>query len=38
MVLDNLSRANVQKNVTWLRERFGDSLALTVGDVRDAAR
>ena len=36
VVLDNLSRANVQKNVSWLRERFGDSLALTVGDVRDA--
>ena len=37
VVLDNLSRGNVQKNIAWLRERFGDRLNLTVGDVRDAA-
>ena len=39
VVLDNLSRANVQKNVTWLRERFGEAsgkFGLTVADVRDA--
>jgi CDP-paratose 2-epimerase len=36
-ILDNLSRAGVEKNVAWLRENHGKSFELVVGDVRDAA-
>ncbi|MDB5212936.1 MAG: NAD-dependent epimerase/dehydratase [Myxococcaceae bacterium] len=35
-ILDNLSRAGVDRNLTWLRENHGDDFELVVGDVRDA--
>ncbi len=35
---DNLSRRGAERNVAWLRERFGEhAFRLVVGDVRDAA-
>ena len=37
VVLDNLSRPNVQRNAAWLRQRFGARSELVVGDVRDEA-
>jgi CDP-paratose 2-epimerase len=36
IVFDNLSRAGVELNLTWLRERHGALLRVEVGDVRDA--
>jgi CDP-paratose 2-epimerase len=35
IVLDNLSRPNVARNVAWLRERFGNRFELRVADVLD---
>jgi CDP-paratose 2-epimerase len=35
LLLDNLSRPNVYRNVAWLRQRFGTKGELLVGDVRD---
>lgn len=35
VVLDDLSRQHVERNVRWLRERHGDRVTLHVGDVRD---
>lgn len=35
ILLDNLSRPNVPRNVAWLRHRFGAKGELVVGDVRD---
>jgi CDP-paratose 2-epimerase len=35
IVLDDLSRPNVEQNLVWLRERFGARAELVVGDVRD---
>jgi len=37
LLLDNLSRPNVQRNAAWLRQRFGSQGELRVGDVRDEA-
>jgi CDP-paratose 2-epimerase len=37
VLLDNLSRPNVQRNAAWLRQRFGAKSELRVGDVRDDA-
>jgi CDP-paratose 2-epimerase len=37
VLLDNLSRPNVQRNAAWLRQRFGGRAELRVGDVRDGA-
>jgi CDP-paratose 2-epimerase len=37
ILLDNLSRPNVQRNAAWLRQRFGARCELRLGDVRDAA-
>jgi CDP-paratose 2-epimerase len=37
-IYDNLSRAGAPRNLTWLKEKFGEAaFRLTVGDVRDAA-
>jgi CDP-paratose 2-epimerase len=36
IVFDNLSRAGVEQNVKWLRDRHGARLRVVVGDVRDA--
>jgi CDP-paratose 2-epimerase len=36
-IYDNLSRSGTERNLTWLREKFGNgAFLLTVGDVRDA--
>ncbi|WP_149193224.1 NAD-dependent epimerase/dehydratase family protein [Luteimonas suaedae] len=35
LVFDNLSRAGVERNLCWLRERYGDRLQAEVADVRD---
>jgi CDP-paratose 2-epimerase len=37
LLLDNLSRPNVQRNAAWLRQRFSGKSELRVGDVRDDA-
>ncbi|MDB5472950.1 MAG: NAD-dependent epimerase/dehydratase family protein [Devosia sp.] len=37
MVLDNLSRAGVQQNLSWLQSRHGDRVQVAIADVRDAA-
>jgi CDP-paratose 2-epimerase len=36
-VLDDLSRAGVERNLAWLAEEAGDGLEVIVGDVADAA-
>jgi CDP-paratose 2-epimerase len=36
ILYDNLSRAGVQRNVTWLRELHGERVEVVIGDVRDA--
>lgn len=35
VVLDNLSRPGVERNIRWLREIHGDRVRLELGDVRD---
>lgn len=35
VLLDNLSRPGVERNVAWLRRQYGDLVALVPGDVRD---
>jgi CDP-paratose 2-epimerase len=35
-VLDNLSRAGVERNLDWLKREAGDRLTVLVADVRDA--
>ncbi len=35
VILDNLSRAGVQHNIRWLRDRHGSRLEMAPGDVRD---
>jgi CDP-paratose 2-epimerase len=37
VVFDNLSRPGVDRNLVWLRERYGDRVRLELGDIRDAA-
>jgi CDP-paratose 2-epimerase len=37
LVLDDLSRAGVGRNLAWLRERHGDRIEAAIADVRDAA-
>ena len=37
LVLDNLSRPGVERNLEWLRDAHGDQLSVMVDDVRDAA-
>jgi CDP-paratose 2-epimerase len=37
VLLDNLSRPNVQRNAAWLRQRFGTKSELRIADVRDDA-
>jgi CDP-paratose 2-epimerase len=37
VLLDNLSRAGVERNVEWLRATYGDRVRLENADVRDAA-
>jgi len=36
-VLDDLSRAGVERNLRWLQREHGNRLRVEVGDVRDAA-
>jgi CDP-paratose 2-epimerase len=35
VILDNLSRPGVERNVRWLRETHGDVVSVLVADVRD---
>jgi len=35
-ILDDLSRAGVEANLDWLRQRHGSTIAFVRGDVRDA--
>jgi len=37
VLFDNFSRAGVQRNADWLRERYGSLVEVQIGDVRDAA-
>jgi CDP-paratose 2-epimerase len=37
IVLDNLSRPEVERNLSWLRARHGDRVEVVVDDVRHAA-
>jgi CDP-paratose 2-epimerase len=37
LLLDNLSRPNVYRNVAWLRQKFGARSELCVGDVREGS-
>jgi CDP-paratose 2-epimerase len=37
LIFDNLSRAGVDENLRWLRERHGDALEVMIEDVRDRA-
>ncbi|MBB1600448.1 NAD-dependent epimerase/dehydratase family protein [Variovorax sp. UMC13] len=37
LILDNLSRSGVERNLEWLRDAHGDRLTVMVEDVRDAA-
>jgi CDP-paratose 2-epimerase len=37
LILDNLARASVARNVDWLRRTHGDRVEIRVADVRDAA-
>ena len=35
MVFDNLSRAGVQNNLFWLKEKYPDNLQIMIADIRD---
>jgi CDP-paratose 2-epimerase len=35
LILDNLSRAGVERNLRWLREQYPDRLQVEIADVRD---
>jgi CDP-paratose 2-epimerase len=37
IILDNLSRAGVEKNLQWLRDVHGDAVEIAVEDIRDRA-
>jgi len=37
LVFDNLSRAGVEKNLAWLKEKHPDNLQVLIGDIRDRA-
>lgn len=36
LIFDNLSRAHVRDNLSWLQQQHGERLAVRIGDVRDA--
>jgi len=36
LILDNLSRPGVERNLAWLRDTHPDGLQVTIADVRDA--
>jgi len=35
IVFDNLSRAGVENNLSWLKEKHGDNLQVMIADIRD---
>ena len=37
LVYDNLSRQGVGRNLSWLREKHGDSLEVRIADIRDSS-
>src|SRR5258708_12204078 len=38
LVFDNLSRDGAQENVTWLKQRHGDRIAVEAADIRDVEK
>jgi CDP-paratose 2-epimerase len=36
LIFDNLTRANVERNLAWLQQRHRDRITVRIGDVRDA--
>jgi len=38
MVFDNMSRDGAQENVTWLKQRHGDRIAVEAADIRDVEK
>lgn len=38
LIYDNLSRAGVEQNLTWLRNRYGNQLLIDIADVRNPYR
>jgi CDP-paratose 2-epimerase len=36
LILDNLNREHVERNLAWLKDSFGDRIRVKVADVRDA--
>jgi CDP-paratose 2-epimerase len=36
LILDNLTRDHVERNLAWLKDNFGDRVQVKVADVRDA--
>lgn len=38
LIYDNLTRAGVERNLTWLKQRHGDRISVEIADIRDAAR
>jgi CDP-paratose 2-epimerase len=36
LIFDNLTRANVARNLAWLQQRHGDRIAVRIADVRNA--
>src|SRR6266436_6963434 len=38
LVFDNMSRDGAQENVTWLKQRYGDRIAVEAADIRDTEK
>ncbi|WP_284735598.1 SDR family NAD(P)-dependent oxidoreductase [Dongia deserti] len=38
LIYDNLSRAGVERNLKWLKQRHGDRISVDVADIRDNER
>jgi CDP-paratose 2-epimerase len=38
LVFDNMSRDGAQENVTWLKQRHGDRIAVEAADIRDVEK
>ncbi|HZF65409.1 MAG TPA: NAD-dependent epimerase/dehydratase family protein [Chitinophagaceae bacterium] len=36
MIFDNLSRAGVENNLLWLKEKYGRNLQIMIADIRDS--
>src|SRR5437016_1870732 len=38
LVFDNMSRDGAEENVTWLKQRHGDRIAVELADIRDTEK